>query len=196
MLRLYAWLLKLYPPGFRRAHGREMQQFVRTLAASPRRNFIDDHVLRKLRELRLPPSAQCSDAEFIRRAYLDAAGILPTAEELSKFLADRSAEYFASGYPSPVMLLVFDVLEHQRERVPAITHADGTARVQTVSAADNPLYHRLISRFDEITGVPMVVNTSFNDNEEPIVCTPAEAVNCYLRTEMDALALGPFWTQK
>jgi len=111
-------------------------------------------------------------------------------------LADRAAEYFASGYPSPVMLLVFDVLEHQRERVPAITHADGTARVQTVSAADNPLYHRLITRFDEITGVPMVVNTSFNDNEEPIVCTPAEAVNCYLRTDMDALALGPFWTQK
>ncbi|MBB5874180.1 carbamoyltransferase [Allocatelliglobosispora scoriae] len=111
-------------------------------------------------------------------------------------LEERSGEYFASGYRSPVMLLVFDVLEHQRERVPAITHADGTARVQTVSAADNPLYHRMITRFDELTGVPMVVNTSFNDNEEPIVCTPAEAVSCYLRTDMDALALGPFWTEK
>ncbi|NUO56423.1 MAG: carbamoyl transferase [Hamadaea sp.] len=111
-------------------------------------------------------------------------------------LVERAGEYFASGYPSPVMLLVFDVLEHQRERVPAITHADGTARVQTVSAADNPRYHRMISRFEELTGVPMVVNTSFNDNEEPIVCTPAEAVSCYLRTDMDALALGPFWTQK
>lgn len=111
-------------------------------------------------------------------------------------LAERSGEYFASDYPSPVMLLVFDVLEHQRDRVPAITHADGTARVQTVSAADNPLYHQLISRFDELTGVPMVVNTSFNDNEEPIVCTPAEAVNCFLRTDLDALALGPFWTEK
>ena len=86
--------------------------------------------------------------------------------------------------------------ERLRDLEYRITHADGTARVQTVSAADNPLYHRLISRFDEITGVPMVVNTSFNDNEEPIVCTPAEAVNCYLRTKMDALALGPFWTQK
>jgi carbamoyltransferase len=111
-------------------------------------------------------------------------------------LAERSGEYFASGYPSPVMLLVFDVLEHQRDRVPAITHADGTARVQTVSAADNPLYHALISRFDQLTGVPMVVNTSFNDNEEPIVCTPADAVSCFLRTDLDALALGPFWTVK
>ncbi|WP_412537766.1 carbamoyltransferase C-terminal domain-containing protein [Longispora sp. K20-0274] len=86
-------------------------------------------------------------------------------------LAERAGEYFASGYPSPVMLLVFDVLEHQRDRVPSITHADGTARVQTVSKTDNPLYHELISRFDQLTGVPMLVNTSFNDNEEPIVCS-------------------------
>jgi carbamoyltransferase len=111
-------------------------------------------------------------------------------------LAERAGEYFASDYPSPVMLLVFDVLEHQRERVPAITHADGTARVQTVSATDNPLYHELITEFDKLTGVPMVVNTSFNDNEEPIVCTPADAVSCFLRTDLDALALGPFWTEK
>lgn len=111
-------------------------------------------------------------------------------------LSDRAGEYFASGYPSPVMLLVFDVLEHQRERVPAITHVDGSARVQTVSAADNPRYHRLISRFDELTGVPMVVNTSFNDNEEPIVASPADAVSCFLRTDLDAVALGPFWAEK
>ncbi|SEN75478.1 carbamoyltransferase [Nonomuraea pusilla] len=111
-------------------------------------------------------------------------------------LAERSGEYFASGYPSPVMLLVFDVLEHRRDQVPAITHADGTARVQTVSAEDNPRYHAMISRFAELTGVPMVVNTSFNDNEEPIVRSPEDAVRCYLKTGMDALALGPFWTEK
>lgn len=111
-------------------------------------------------------------------------------------LVERSAEYFASGYPSPVMLLVYDVLEHQRAAVPAITHADGTARVQTVSAEDNPLYWQLIKRFDELTGVPMVVNTSFNDNNEPIVCTPAEAVACFLKTDLDALALGHYWVQK
>ncbi|GAA1499488.1 carbamoyltransferase C-terminal domain-containing protein [Dactylosporangium maewongense] len=111
-------------------------------------------------------------------------------------LVEHAGEYFASGYPSPVMLLVFDVLEHQRAVVPAITHEDGTARVQTVSPVDNPVYHELISEFYALTGVPMVVNTSFNDNEEPIVCTPQDAVRCYLKTDMDALALGPFWTQK
>jgi len=111
-------------------------------------------------------------------------------------LADHAGEYFASEYQSPVMLLVFDVFEHQRERVPAITHEDGTARVQTVSATDNPLYYRLISRFHEITGVPMLTNTSFNDNEEPIVCTPEDAIRCFLKTDLDALAVGPFWTEK
>jgi carbamoyltransferase len=111
-------------------------------------------------------------------------------------LAERAGEYFVSDYPSPVMLLVFDVLEHQRAAVPAITHVDGTARVQTVSRADNPLYYELISKFDALTGVPMLVNTSFNDNNEPIVCTPQDAIACYLKTDVDALALGPFWVEK
>lgn len=111
-------------------------------------------------------------------------------------LAEEAGEYFASGYPSPVMLLVFDVLEERCERVPAITHADGTARVQTVSKGDNPLYHQLIRAFRDLTGIPMVVNTSFNDNEEPIVCTPQDAVRCFRRTGMNALALGPFWVEK
>jgi carbamoyltransferase len=94
------------------------------------------------------------------------------------------------------MLVVFDVLEPRRTDVPAITHVDGTARVHTVSPTDNPLYHELISRFDQLTGVPMLVNTSFNDNNEPIVCTPEDAIACYLKTDVDALALGPFWAQK
>ncbi|HKD96731.1 MAG TPA: carbamoyltransferase C-terminal domain-containing protein, partial [Micromonosporaceae bacterium] len=111
-------------------------------------------------------------------------------------LVEHAGEYFASGYPSPVMLLVFDVLEHQREVVPAITHQDGTARVQTVSRTDNPLYYELISEFHQLTGVPMVVNTSFNDNEEPIVRSPQDAIRCFEKTDLDALALGPFWTEK
>lgn len=111
-------------------------------------------------------------------------------------LAERAGEYFASDYPSPVMLLVFDVLEHQRDKVPAITHVDGTARVQTVSREENPSYWYLIKCFEELTGVPMVVNTSFNDNNEPIVCTPQDAIRCFLKTDMDALALGPFWVEK
>ncbi|NUT46165.1 MAG: carbamoyl transferase [Saccharothrix sp.] len=111
-------------------------------------------------------------------------------------LAERAGDFFASGYPSPVMLLVFDVLEHQREVVPAITHVDGTARVQTVSREDNPLYWDLISEFDRLTGVPMVMNTSFNDNNEPIVTTPEDAIACYLKTDVDALALGSYWVEK
>jgi carbamoyltransferase len=111
-------------------------------------------------------------------------------------LLDRAGAYFASGHPSPVMLLVFDVLEHRRGEVPAITHVDGTARVQTVAREDNPIYWRLIACFEEITGVPMVVNTSFNDNDEPIVCTPRDALRCFLKTNLDGLALGPFWVEK
>jgi carbamoyltransferase len=111
-------------------------------------------------------------------------------------LEEHAGEYFVSDLPSPVMLLVFDVLEHQREKVPAITHEDGTARVQTVSRDQNPLYYDLISQFHRLTGVPMVTNTSFNDNEEPIVCTPEDAVRCFLKTDLDALALGPFWVEK
>jgi len=111
-------------------------------------------------------------------------------------LAEHAGDWFVSAYPSPVMLLVFDVLEHRRAAVPAITHVDGSARVQTVSRDDNPLYHELISRFHELTGVPMVLNTSFNDNNEPIVCTPEDAIACYLKTDLDALALGPFWVRK
>ncbi|MBV9172920.1 MAG: carbamoyltransferase [Chloroflexi bacterium] len=111
-------------------------------------------------------------------------------------LLEHSADYFASGYPSPVMLLVFDVLDERREEVPAITHVDGSARVQTVSRADNPLYWELIKSFHDITGVPMVVNTSFNDNEEPIVCSPQDAIRCFHKTDLDGLALGPFWVDR
>jgi len=108
-------------------------------------------------------------------------------------LVERAGDYFVSDYPSPVMLLVFDVLEHQRTKVPAITHVDGTARVQTVSQVDNPTYWGLIKAFEAITGVPMVVNTSFNDNNEPIVCSPDDALRCFVATDLDGLAIGPFW---
>jgi carbamoyltransferase len=111
-------------------------------------------------------------------------------------LRERAGEYFASDYPSPVMLLVYDVLEHRRAEVPAITHVDGTARVQTVTEEDNPTYWRLIKAFEARTGVPMVVNTSLNDNDEPIVCSPSDAIRCFLKTDLDGLALGPFWVER
>ncbi|MEU5868437.1 carbamoyltransferase C-terminal domain-containing protein [Nonomuraea sp. NPDC047529] len=114
----------------------------------------------------------------------------------SSCLAERSGDYFADGRPSPVMLVGFDVLDHRRGEVPAITHVDGSARVQTVSRAGNPDFHALITRFEELTGVPMLAGASFRDDDEPIVCTPEDAVACYLRTGADALALGPFWAGK
>lgn len=107
-------------------------------------------------------------------------------------LADRCREWFDCAYPSPFMLLVYNVLPEKRPLVPAIAHVDGTARVQTVTPAGNPLFHDLIREFDALTGVPMVLNTSFNGPGEPIVCTPADAVKCFLATGMDLLAIGPF----
>ena len=73
--------------------------------------------------------------------------------------------------------------------IPAVTHVDGSGRLQTVHRATNPRYHRLIETFRDLTGVPMVLNTSFNENE-PVVCSPAEALDCFLRTRMDVLVLG------
>jgi carbamoyltransferase len=104
--------------------------------------------------------------------------------------AEAAADYFVGVSESPHMLLVFDVKPEQRERVPAITHVDGTARVQTVRAETNPRYHALLEAFGRRTGVPMLINTSFNVRGEPIVCTPEDAVRCFLGTQMDHLVLG------
>lgn len=105
---------------------------------------------------------------------------------------ERCGEYFATQYPSPYMILVYDVRPERRHLVPAITHVDGTARVQTVNRKHNERYHRLIERFGELTGVYCVLNTSYNVRGEPIVNTPAEAIDCYLRTGMDALVIGDY----
>ncbi len=110
-------------------------------------------------------------------------------------LAERTGAFFAQDYADPFMTTVSDVLPHQREAIPAITHVDGTARLQTVDRAHSPLYAQLISQFEELTGVPVVLNTSFNDNE-PIVCRPEEAVECFQRTRMDALAIGNYLLRK
>ena len=104
-------------------------------------------------------------------------------------LEEKAADIFERSEPSPFMLMVYKVKEGQRARLPAVTHVDNTGRLQTVSAATNPRYHALISEFDRQTGVPLVLNTSFNEHE-PIVTSPTEALNCYLKTRMDVLALG------
>jgi carbamoyltransferase len=98
-------------------------------------------------------------------------------------------EWFEIDEPTPYMEKVFPIRPEKRAQIPAVTHVDGSGRLQTVSKRTNPLYHALISRFHEKTGVPIVLNTSLNENE-PIVRTPAEAIDCFLRTDMDALVLG------
>jgi carbamoyltransferase len=104
-------------------------------------------------------------------------------------LVERHADFFEGSVPDPFMMQVYPVRADKREIVPAITHVDGSGRLQTVSRDGNPLYWQLITAFERRTGVPIVLNTSFNENE-PIVQTPAEALDCFLRTRMDAIVLG------
>ncbi len=110
-------------------------------------------------------------------------------------LAERQEELFESGHPSPFMLHVYKVRPAWRERLPAVTHVDGTGRLQTVSREAAPDYYEVIRRFEARTGLPVVLNTSFNENE-PVVCTPAEAIACYLRTRMDMLVIGDYVARK
>ena len=110
-------------------------------------------------------------------------------------LVEAASTYFDFGAPtgdveSPFMLLTARVKPDKQHLLPAITHLDGTARVQTVSRAQNPLYYALIEEFGKLTGVPVLVNTSFNVNGEPIVCTPSEAFNSFAHTDMDYLVMG------
>lgn len=131
-------------------------------------------------------------------------------------LAERVSDWFELDRPSPYMLLVanvrpehltplgtedraargFDKLKVARSSVPAITHVDNSARIQTVAAEDHPLFYELIKRFEARTGCPVIINTSFNVRGEPIVCTPEEAYTCFMRTNMDYLVMGPFVLDK
>jgi carbamoyltransferase len=106
-------------------------------------------------------------------------------------LAESTGDWFEKSHPSPFMTLAYSVRPEKRDKIPAPTHVDGTGRLQTVTREANPRYWSLIKAFEQLTGVPVVLNTSFNDNE-PIVCRPAEALDCFQRTQMDALVLGDF----
>src|SRR5579862_6354289 len=110
-------------------------------------------------------------------------------------LEEATGEYFERTHPSPFMTFAYSVRQKKRAAIPAPTHVDGTARLQTVSRRTNPLYWKLIRAFGDRTGVPVVVNTSFNDNE-PIVCKPEEALDCFLRTRMDVLVMGNLLLRK
>ncbi|HZP18329.1 MAG TPA: carbamoyltransferase C-terminal domain-containing protein [Terriglobales bacterium] len=106
-------------------------------------------------------------------------------------LEDKQAEYFEHDHPSPFMLHVYKIKPQKRGQLCAVNHVDNTGRLQSVKRDENPLYYDLIRAFERKTGTPVVLNTSFNENE-PIVCAPEEAINCFKRTRMDTLAVGPF----
>jgi carbamoyltransferase len=108
---------------------------------------------------------------------------------------DKTSEYFEKSDPSPFMLMTYNVKYDKRNTIPAPTHVDGTGRLQTVNKDQNPLFWNLLDSFERRTGVPVLLNTSFNENE-PIVNTPAEALDCFQRTHMDVLVMGPFVLEK
>jgi carbamoyltransferase len=110
-------------------------------------------------------------------------------------MLEHVGEYFDQTYPDPFMIKVYNVLPEKRGEIPAVTHVDGTGRLQTVEHAHAALYWKLINAFKQRTGVPVVLNTSFNENE-PIVCRPEEAIAVLQRTKMDALAIGNFLVRK
>jgi carbamoyltransferase len=103
-------------------------------------------------------------------------------------LEEAVKDWFEEDDDVPFMMQVFQIREDKRRLIPAVTHVDGSGRLQTVYRRTNPRYHRLIETYRDLTGVPMVLNTSFNENE-PVVCEPKEALDCFLRTNMDALVM-------
>ncbi|HXF15793.1 MAG TPA: carbamoyltransferase C-terminal domain-containing protein [Burkholderiales bacterium] len=111
-------------------------------------------------------------------------------------LEEEAARWFQGARVSPFMLFIFDVAEDKGERIPAVRHVDGTARVQTVNRRQHPLYYDLLKAFQQITGVPVLVNTSFNTRSEPIVCSPRDAIECFWTSPLDALVIGPFMLEK
>lgn len=111
-------------------------------------------------------------------------------------LEDHCGDFFESSSPSPFMLQVYPVIPEKRNLIPAVVHVDGTCRVQTVNATDHPLFHEVIKHFQDITGIPVILNTSFNLRGEPIVRTPEDALDTFLRSHMDALFLGNLVVKK
>ena len=133
--------------------------------------------------------ADTRDLLWVVDGYNLAFAALVLAMGSPSVLEERASEYFDLPSPSPFMLLTVPVRPSAKGLIPAVVHVDGSARVQTVDATSNPRYRLLLETFGRQTGVPVLLNTSFNVNE-PIVCTPDEAINCFLRTEVEWLVLG------
>tara|TARA_Y100000034_G_scaffold136912_1_gene216988 strand:+ start:9902 stop:11602 length:1701 start_codon:yes stop_codon:yes gene_type:complete len=107
-------------------------------------------------------------------------------------LSEAAPEYFENSTEDPFMILSFRVKKEKRDKIPSVVHIDGTTRPQSVTKKDNPRYYELIKEFEKIKGVPIVLNTSFNDKEEPLVCSPKDAISCLKRTNLDYLAIGNY----
>ena len=128
-----------------------------------------------------------ADMKDILNLKIKRREILPPVRAVDP--AGAVAEWFEEDDDVPFMMQVFQIREEKRALIPAVTHVDGSGRLQTVHRETNPRYYTLIEAFQAITGVPMVLNTSFNENE-PVVCRPEEALDCFLRTKMDVLVLN------
>jgi len=115
-------------------------------------------------------------------------------------MEERAAQWFdgrgAASICAPFMLFVYDVLPHRARQIPAVRHIDGTARVQTVRRDQNERYYDLLAAFEKLTGVPVLVNTSFNTRGEPVVCTPRDAIECFWTSPLDALVIGSYLVEK
>ncbi len=111
-------------------------------------------------------------------------------------LEEEAANWFVNGDVSPFMMFVYDVRPDKTDRIPAVRHVDGTARIQTINRTQNPVYYDLLQAFAQRSGVPVLINTSFNTRGEPIVCSPRDAVESFCSTPLDALAIGPFIVEK
>lgn len=111
-------------------------------------------------------------------------------------LAEEAENWFDEARRSPFMLFVFPVRPEKKDRVPAICHSDGSARIQTIERSQNPTYYDTIARFRDLTGVPILVNTSFNTKGRPVVCTPHDALECFFTSPLDALVMGPYLVEK
>jgi carbamoyltransferase len=111
-------------------------------------------------------------------------------------LEEEAARWFVNASVSPFMLFVYNVRPEQADRIPAVRHIDGTARIQTINRQQHPLYYDVVKAFQARTGVPVLVNTSFNTRGEPIVCTPRDAVECFWTSPLDALVIGSFLLEK
>ncbi len=111
-------------------------------------------------------------------------------------LEEDAPSWFQEAEVSPFMLFVYPVREEKAGLIPAVRHTDGTARVQTVNARQHPLYYELISEFKALTGIPVLVNTSFNTRGEPIVCSPRDAIECFWTSPFDALIINSFILEK